>query len=284
MEGRVLLLERQMARLRQALSALLLDAPPSSPPPPARAQKGFLSPYSSSGGGGGGRRAPPSSPVWAPGLPPRLPPILDEPLVPGLAFVEDPGVAGRQRLVFFDLETHGACRSTDETRIHEVAAVAWYGGGSEKATNTFRETVTPDGPRSWAAGGAFRFNAFVGPAGVLAGFNSKRFDARVLTFEHARVDEAGGGLALPPDVKFVDLMEVFRVLCPKVGVPRTLGAYHQALTGRAILSPHTALADAEALRACTEALIAARGEATVFEAIEGAWETAHAVQKRCGLC
>jgi hypothetical protein len=282
MEGRVLVLERQMARLRQALMALLLDTPPSPPPPPppGRAQKGFLL-STGGGGGGGGCRAPPSSPVWPPGLPPILP---DEPLVRGLASSVG-AVADRDRLVFFDFETGGACRPTADTRVREVAAVAWYGGGREKAVNTFREVVTPDdGPRSWAAGAARRFNAFVGVNGVLAGFNSKRFDARVLMFEHARVVPPLGGLPLPPGVKFVDLMEVFRVLCPKVGVPRTLGAYHQALTGRAILSPHTALADAEALRACTEALIAARGEAAVFEAIEGAWETAHAVQKRCGLC
>jgi hypothetical protein len=248
MEGRVLQLERQMSLLRRRLAAVLLDSPR----------------------GRGGARAPPPSPVRTPSPPPPPPP----PAFP--------------RLVFFDFETGGACKRTKDTRVREAAAVALYGGGrgqGDKAEQTFREVVTADdGLRSWASGAALRFNAFVGAGGVLAGFNSKRFDARVLVFEHARVVPPLGGLQLPPGVKFVDLMEVFRVLCPKVGVPRTLGAYHQALTGRAILSPHTALADAEALRACTEALIAERGAAVVFGAIEGAWETAHAVQKRCGLC
>jgi hypothetical protein len=202
---------------------------------------------------------------------------------------------GRPRVVFFDFETGGACRATDKTKIKEIGAVPW---GRDKNPPTwdpmtapwriapFRHRITEQGPASWAGGMAELFNQWLGPDAVLAGFNSKRYDARILTFEHARVPaggELGASLSLPPRTKFVDLMEVFRVLCPSVGVPRTLGAYHTKLTGENIVSPHTALADADALRACMDALVASKGEEAVWEAVTGAWETAHAVEKRCGL-
>jgi len=127
----------------------------------------------------------------------------------------------------------------------------------------------------WNVVGA-AFNAYVAsfpPPRVLVGFNSKRYDSRIVVFEHRRA-----GLTWPDDTFFVDVRD-FASQYVTLDRPRTLGRYHERVVGTPIASAHTALADARALAA----VVGAWPSAAVAADVVKYRETVDGVHKRCGL-
>jgi DNA polymerase III epsilon subunit-like protein len=107
---------------------------------------------------------------------------------------------------------------------------------------------------------------------ILGGFNSKRYDSRILTFEHHR-----HGLRYPPNVFFVDFREILTDFVP-LQKKKGLAEYHKAATGKEIVSAHTAVADA---RAIANILDTITDRDALFEKIEGSMEATEACIRRC---
>ena len=108
---------------------------------------------------------------------------------------------------------------------------------------------------------------------VLGGFNSKRYDSRILTFEHHR-----HGLRFPPNVFFVDFREVFPDFISLGENRKGLAEYHMRVTGKAIPSAHTAVADAKAIARILDTI---GDRERLLGAIEEKMEASEAVVRRC---
>ena len=267
---RVRHLERTLARVVKALQGLQLDTPndgtlplPTPTPPPSPVQK--------------------KQSAAAAALPPPPPPPPSPPPA---------------SLLFFDLETTGLKGGTSHVRIREVAVVPHATCRADP--NPFRRAVAPGVPverqalatapdppdaataEPWSVVGR-AFNAYIAsfPAPrVLAGFYSKRYDSRILMFEHRR-----HGLTWPPDTHFVDFYEVLPRLTT-LDTPRRLGRYHAHVLGRPLTNAHTALGDAQGLRDIATHLGSDGDDPALpilWPLVVAHWESVDAVQRRCRL-
>ena len=195
--------------------------------------------------------------------------------------------------LFFDLETTGLGK-TEDVRITEVGVVPSRVSHPRRAV--FRRAVRTSkqvdprmpahvrtatvaaaaaGVDTWDVVGA-AFNAYVAtfpPPRVLVGFNSKRYDSRIVAFSHRRAN-----LPWPADTYTVDVRDFIKQFAT-LDVPRTLGRYHEHLVGTPIPSAHTAVADADALRA----IVATLPSAAVRAAVDVHLETGDGVHRRCKL-
>ena len=217
-------------------------------------------------------------------------------------------------LVFYDFETSGIGMATANVRIHEVGAIPLVspldGLPSRPAVDGFREAVDPlvpmkskrasslsyaeddndpsGSPDTWKAVGA-RFCDWIEQCWpphevsevVLAGFNSKRYDSRVLLFECQR-----HAVRLPRHLHFVDMRDVFKHFFPDLNTPPLdLNRYHRAaFDGLSIVSAHTALGDAVALRDITAAACPDDDDdAALWRAVDAEKETLGGVAKRCKI-
>ena len=77
---------------------------------------------------------------------------------------------------------------------------------------------------------------------TMVGHNSKRFDSRILTFEHNRHD-----LGLPKDLHSTDTLQVFRDLHPGLENYKLGSVYHNAFKEN-IPDQHTAEGDVRAMQ------------------------------------
>ena len=196
----------------------------------------------------------------------------------------------RPVLCLFDLETTGLGK-TSQIRICEAGLVEYMGGRVHqwhvnplqsvslaaarvhKLKNEFLRLQDP-----WSKVGK-EFNASLegmredtSTPIVLGGFNSKRYDSRILTFEHHR-----HGLHYPANVFFVDFRDIFPQFIRLEG-KKGLADYHRSATGKEINSAHTAVADAKAIGNVLDT-IEDRGR--LRELIEEKMEASEAVIKRC---
>ena len=104
---------------------------------------------------------------------------------------------------------------------------------------------------------------------ILGGFNSKRYDSRILTF-HTEY-------SYPPNVLFVDFREVFADCFPDIQGRKSLGGYYQHVLNKDITSAHTAVADAKAI----VDICVTMDQDQLFELIAKKQETSEGVVKRC---
>ena len=209
-------------------------------------------------------------------------------------------VRKRPHVVFYDLETTGL-GPTDKIGIREIGAAAFSNNG------IFRRPVTPTqkitagalavAPMASDAGDAKQWSS-VGrdfyawlacqlataepmPTIYIAGYNSKRYDSRILMFENRRHD-----VSIPANVarnlRFVDMLEVIRTLEPDIDKPRTLERVHQKMVGNAITSAHTALGDTYALKDISLVLKDRHGDKFWHE-LKNRAESLDGVMKRCKL-
>ena len=192
--------------------------------------------------------------------------------------------------VVFDLETNGLGK-TEEIRICQIGAQAL--DADFKMVARFNEFVNPLAaidPNASAVNGinaAFvnncdawddvgdRFNKwlqsvrFSGQSVVLLAHNGKRFDARILAFEHYRHK-----LSIPVDLFHADTLDVFKKLFPGEA-SYALGKLYASKCGKSLANAHTADADVEGV--CT--LLRMRDGAR--EAIDECQESFSSIVKRC---
>lgn len=231
----------------------------------------------------------------APSTPPATPPPSPaEGAAPDVVVAVD--VDG---LIAFDLETTGLGK-TSAIRVREIGAVAVsnqpcepfrsaVNPGVDIAVSAAAKKISPDPPDmatapQWSGVGP-KFHAWLEAVRkqcpspdakiVLMGYNSKRYDSRILAFENCRHNVR----TEPTALHFVDLMPVLRKHVPEVEKPRTLARYHAHLLGRPIASAHTALGDAVAVRDIWRAIDCEE----VRKLMQAEIERADGVYKRCGL-
>ena len=202
---------------------------------------------------------------------------------------------GRRRplLCLFDLETTGLGK-TSLIKICEVGLVEfpslrvhqWHVNPLQSVSaavtrvhglkNEFLKMQDP-----WAKVGAAMNAALEGMRDgdssrpiVLGGFNSKRYDSRIMTFEHNR-----HGLKYPPNLFFVDFREIFPEFIVIDGHKKKgLAEYHMQATGTGITSAHTAVADARAIANIIDTI---EDRSKLFCLIEDKMEASEAVIRRC---
>ena len=189
------------------------------------------------------------------------------------------------RLIHYDLETTGLGKTKD-IRICEIGLLDHHTGDS------FQRYVNPGKPISksatsvhslkreflethpgWDETGHEVAQYLDRPYDIiLGGFNSKRYDSRIFTFEMMR-----HGCPLPTSLYTVDFRVVFKTLFPDA--PKTsLGGYYAHVTGKEnIPDAHTALGDARALKVLCEAA----NQKELWDEIEKHKESWESVRKRC---
>lgn len=164
--------------------------------------------------------------------------------------------------VLWDTETNGLGK-TQEIRVCQVGAVAL--DQNMREISSFNEFVNPlvaidsgatavngidtdfvSKKPGWDVVGR-KFNEWIdmhrGDGSViLVGHNTKRFDARILTFEHNRHD-----LLLPPNLYNTDTIPVFKELFPHLSDYK-LGTIYYDTFNEPIPDQHTALADVKAMQ------------------------------------
>lgn len=201
-----------------------------------------------------------------------------------------PGGTRSPVYVVFDLETNGLGKTSD-IRVCQIGAQAL---NSELHTlSRFNEFVNPLAaidPSATAVTGidasfvnncdawddvGDRFNRWLesvraeGQPIVLLAHNGKRFDARILAFEHSR-----HRLAFPGQLHHADTIDVFKKLYPGMS-SYALGNLYKAACGKELADAHTADADVEGV--CT--LLRMRDGAVA--AIEECRESFSSIIKRC---
>ena len=107
---------------------------------------------------------------------------------------------------------------------------------------------------------------------ILAGFCSKRYDSRILTFAHQR-----NNLKFPPNLYFVDMKEVYPTFYTIEG-KKSLGNYHLRASGKQIVSAHNAISDSLALFNISSQI---EDQSELMKCIESKMETVAGVHKRC---
>lgn len=105
----------------------------------------------------------------------------------------------------------------------------------------------------------------------LVAHNGKRFDVRILTFEHNRHD-----LVLPPDLYHTDTIPVFKELFPNL-FNYKLGTIYEDTFHHAIPDQHTALSDCKAM----QRLLSTASEKLVRDKLCKHRESIDCVVKRC---
>lgn len=197
--------------------------------------------------------------------------------------------------IAFDFETTGLGK-TEHIRIVQVGARAL--DASLRPVDQFTSLVNPTiriqrgaievhgisdervaSEETWAVIG-LRLNQWMsrvrGPADgalTLLAHNGKRFDSRVLVFEHAR-----HGLSLPPNLHHADTLDIFKRTFP--GRPSyKLGEMHEGILGCELENAHDAMADVDGV--C--ALLRRAGAEEAAAAAEACSEALEAIVKRCGV-
>lgn len=197
--------------------------------------------------------------------------------------------------IVFDFETTGLGK-TEHIRIVQVGARAL--DASLRPVDQFTSLVNPTiriqrgaievhgisdervaSEETWAVIG-LRLNQWMsrvrGPADgalTLLAHNGKRFDSRVLVFEHAR-----HGLSLPPNLHHADTLDIFKRTFP--GRPSyKLGEMHEGILGCELENAHDAMADVDGV--C--ALLRRAGAEEAAAAAEACSEALEAIVKRCGV-
>jgi len=195
----------------------------------------------------------------------------------------------------FDFETTGLGK-TEHIRIVQVGARAL--DASLRPVDQFTSLVNPTiriqrgaievhgisdervaSEETWAVIG-LRLNQWMsrvrGPADgalTLLAHNGKRFDSRVLVFEHAR-----HSLSLPPNLHHADTLDIFKRTFP--GRPSyKLGEMHEGILGCELENAHDAMADVDGV--C--ALLRRAGAEAAAAAAEACSEALEAIVKRCGV-
>jgi len=203
--------------------------------------------------------------------------------------------AGGARYIVFDFETTGLGK-TEHIRIVQVGARAL--DASLRPVDQFTSLVNPTiriqrgaievhgisdervaSEETWAVIG-LRLNQWMsrvrGPADgalTLLAHNGKRFDSRVLVFEHAR-----HSLSLPPNLHHADTLDIFKRTFP--GRPSyKLGEMHEGVLGCELENAHDAMADVDGV--C--ALLRRAGAEEAAAAAEACSEALEAIVKRCGV-
>jgi len=197
----------------------------------------------------------------------------------------------KELYVLYDFETNGLGK-TQEIRVCQVGAIAL--DQNMREISSFNEFVNPLVAISSAATAVNGINAdFVSKKpgwdvvgrkfnewidvhrgdGIvnLVGHNSKRFDARILTFEHNRHD-----LLLPPNLYNTDTIQVFKELIPGLGNYQ-LGTVFEKLFKEPIPDQHTALGDCRAM----QRLLGTASEKLVRDKLFKHRESFDCVVKRC---
>jgi DNA polymerase III epsilon subunit-like protein len=169
-------------------------------------------------------------------------------------------------VVYFDLETTGLGKTAD-IRICEIGMVRASNGEQFQQYVNPTIDVSSSASRvhglkkeflskhaSWEHVGA-EMNGFLDQGErevILAGFNSKRYDSRILFFEHDRHNLAfSNSNSNSNHLCFVDFRDIFPHFFKLTG-KKTLGAYHEHVTGEPISNAHTAVGDCLALQTIVE--------------------------------
>ena len=196
----------------------------------------------------------------------------------------------KETMVGWDLETTGLGK-TSEIRMWDIAL-------HDGKQSVFQRYLNPGKPLSRGAQRVINmkeeklatydtwndtfpdFNEFVVNSGpfLLVGFNSKRYDSRILMFES---EKRASHRLQDEHLRFVDLMDIIKGLGATIDKPRTLGRYHEHFVGSFITSAHTASADAKAVMSIIDALNTKYGEHKVNDVIEQYVESVAGVRKRC---
>ena len=200
---------------------------------------------------------------------------------------------GGELYVLYDTETNGLGK-TDAIRICQIGAIALDAHGDEMGTfNRFVNPLAAIDPQAtavngidpdfvnklaaWDAVGA-DFNAWLSglrddnaTSLCLCAHNGKRFDARILAFEHARHN-----LTLPVNLYHADTMPVFKDLMPRLNNYK-LGTIYETAFHEPIPDAHTALADCRAMQRLLGTADPQRARSTLFKFRE----SFDAVLKRC---
>lgn len=108
---------------------------------------------------------------------------------------------------------------------------------------------------------------------TLLAHNGKRYDARILVFEHDR-----HGLGLPPNLYHADTIDVFKQIFPGRRSYK-LGELHAWVLGRELENAHDAMADVDGM--C--ALLSHVGRGAVGAAVEASSEALESIAQRCGV-
>ena len=189
-----------------------------------------------------------------------------------------------QSLVYYDLETTGLGK-TAEIRICEIGMVRQ----KEQFQRYVKPTISISPSASKVHGLKKEFlskyppwrqigremNEFIEETEhdiILAGFNSKRYDSRILFFEHHR-----HGLEFPPHVHFIDFREILPYFF-KLSGKKTLNAYHEYVTGETISNAHTAIGDCLALKTIIDTIT---DKTSLADLILKQKETVSGLTKRC---
>ena len=197
--------------------------------------------------------------------------------------------------IVFDFETTGLGK-TEHIRIVQVGARAL--DASLRPVDQFTSLVNPTiriqrgaievhgisdervaSEETWAVIG-LRLNQWMSRvrgtadgALTLLAHNGKRYDSRVLVFEHAR-----HGLSLPPNLHHADTLDIFKRTFP--GRPSyKLGEMHEGILGCELENAHDAMADVDGV--C--ALLRRAGAEEAAAAAEACSEALEAIVKRCGV-
>ena len=235
--------------------------------------------------------------------PPAAPPTTSSrgsrllPKTPQLAVDADQPASVLQdaRYVAFDFETTGLGK-TAEIRVVQIGAQAL--DAALRPVDRFVRFVNPSmpiqpsavlvhgiddarvsGEATWAEVGA-AFNEWMdrvrggvdAPLTLLA-HNGKRYDARIMCFEHFR-----HGLRLPSGARHADTIDVLKRVLPGRDNYK-LGEVHGDLLGRELENAHDAMADVDGM--C--ALLRHLGADTVGAAADKVGEPLDAIARRCKL-
>ena len=191
------------------------------------------------------------------------------------------------RLHLFDFETTGLGK-TKHIRICELGVVK-YSNHQTKLQHYVNPTVGVSSSaqkvhglkrefletfNTWEKVGK-KLNGYVLSEGtvLLGGFNSKRYDSRILFFEHLR-----HGLELPNRLSFIDFRDVFKEIFPNVTTPKTLNAYYHNVTGEDIPDAHTAVGDCLAIAKILESVT---DTTTLEQSMIKHKESVSSLTKRC---
>ena len=212
-------------------------------------------------------------------------------------------------IICYDLETT-SIGDTSKIGIREIAAICgpcpmWGEKDRDTQYDVFRSAVNPEMKTSKAAqdiapvditdaetwdivGTSFArwIHGQLGkaepqPKLFLCGWNSKRFDSRILMFNNAKYGVDFTQLAR--SVFFVDLLEIVKMMRPEIKAPRKLATVHKKIVGGPMRGEHTAMGDSDAVRSIALQL-SINDEERFWTLIDEKSETLWAVMKRCKLC
>lgn len=194
-------------------------------------------------------------------------------------------ITDKKQLILWDLETTGLGK-TNEIRICEIGLMHYDGSekknwyvnpdvsisASAQKVHGLKKAFLDKQPK-WKDVGYHTYMKGIKKPLILCGFNSKRYDSRILTFENHRASTP-----TPDDVYFCDLREVFPRFIDLGLSKKSLQHYHVHVMGKEHNDAHTALGDCEALGNIMRSL---PNQKHLYEEIEKKMESNASVLKRC---